>query len=116
MNEEADWQYNGEFRYVNLGPAQVRRRLESEQDPAERAALITAKEYWEIKSPAREVSAGQPSSCEPRKVVHAESMRALAEQVKPVEHVFVRGALDDHGAAIGIPVGGGEVIDWKMLM
>jgi hypothetical protein len=112
MNEP-DRQYNGEFRYVNLGPAQVCRRLESEQDPAERASLMTALEFWRRKSPEREVVAGQPFSDEPRRVVHAGSMRELAGKVKPVEHVFVRGALDDNGALAG--ASGESVIDWDML-
>lgn len=111
--DESDRQYNGEFRYVNLGPAQARRRLESEQDPAERASLMTALEFWKRKSPEREVVAGQPSSDEPRQVIHAGSMRELAEKVKPVEHVFVRGALDDNGASAG--ASSGDVIDWDML-
>jgi hypothetical protein len=40
-------------------------------------------------------------------------MRELAAQVKPVEHVFVRGALDDNGASTG--ASSGDVIDWDML-
>ena len=115
-NDVADRQYNGEFRYVNLGPAQVRRRLESETNPAERAALLTALEFWTRKGPAREVSAGQPYRGETRTAVYAESMVALASQVRPVEHVFVGPALSIGGAMIGASPDGEDLFDWDMLM
>jgi len=118
MMEEADRQYNGEFRHVNLGPAQVRRRLAIETDPDERAALLTALRFWERKAPEREVVAGQSSVPEPREVIHAGSMMELAKRVKPVKHVFVRGTVDDHGASMGVPAGvkdGESIIDWDML-
>ena len=38
QNQEAET-YGGEMRYVNLGPQEVRRRLEACSDPAEREAL-----------------------------------------------------------------------------
>ena len=119
MNEEADRQYNGEFRYVNLVPAQVRKRLESEQDPDERAALMTAFRFWERQRLDRGVSAGQPDFGEPREAVYVESMAALAAQVKPVDHVFVGPCL----RAGGVPSEGltegpcrGDIFDWDMLM
>lgn len=115
----ADQQYNGEFRYVNLGPARVRRLLESETDPDERKALMTAREFWSSKSPAREVSAGQPYRGEKREAVYAKSMAALASNVKPVEHVFVGPSLSIGGTAASAVVGAapdGDIFDWDMLM
>lgn len=113
----ADQQYNGEFRYVNLGPARVRRLLESETDADERQALMTALEFWTRKGPAREVSAGQPYRGEKREAVYAESMAALASNVKPVEHIFVGPALSIGGAAAAVGASpDGDIFDWDMLM
>jgi len=114
----ADQQYNGEFRYVNLGPAQVRARLESETDELERVALTTALEFWTRKSPGREVSAGQPYRGEKREAVYAKSMAALASQVKPVEHVFVGPCLSIGGKSSGTSTGtdsDGDIFDFEML-
>jgi hypothetical protein len=116
MNNDADRQYNGEFRHVNLGPAQVRRRLGSEQDPSERVALMTALKFWESKKPDREVVAGQHVDCECRNVVYADSISSLAKSVKPVKYVSVRGVLDDHGSSAGIvDLDSESLIDWDML-
>jgi hypothetical protein len=119
MNDEAneaDQQYNGEFRYVNLGPAQARRLLGTETDPEERVALETALKFWAAKGPAREVSAGQPYRGEPREAIHAESMHALASQVSPVEHVFVGPMLSTGGASVGASPNDEDIYDWDMLM
>lgn len=44
--QEPDTTYDGCWRYVNLGPVEVKRRLESERDPVEKAALEKACEFW----------------------------------------------------------------------
>jgi len=116
-NEEgfgkADDTYNGEYRYVNLGPAKIRAMLKEETDPDEVKALRTAMAYWASKAPARSGGneGGEPYRGEPREAIHAESMSDLAKDVKPVEHVYPGdlGAIPD-----GMADGG--VIDFDQLV
>ena len=107
----SEQEYNGEFRYVNLGPAKIRARLEVEGDPVEREALEIASQYWGMKSPGRPVEGGDPYRGEKREAIQADSMLALGKAVKPVEHVFVRGELK----AEVLPQGEGGLIDFDIL-
>jgi hypothetical protein len=109
----SDEEYNGEFRYVNLGPRKIRARLEQEGDPVEREALELALAYWASKAPpgSGSTEAGEPYRGDKREAVQADSMLALGRAVKPVEHVFVRGELK----AEGLPQGEGDLIDFDML-
>ena len=107
---DLDQQYHGEFRYVNLGPSKIRAMLVSEKDPAERTALETALNFWKQKQQSGTV-AGPPFRGEKREAVHADSMLALGRDVRPEEHVFVRGEM----RATGLSDGEGGIIDFDIL-
>jgi hypothetical protein len=115
--------YNGEMRYVNLGPKKVRDRLEVETDPLEREALKIAESYWQKAGgyASGGIEAGSVFRGEQREAIHAGSMQELASNVSPVEHVYV----GDLGAG-GIPTLGQPIepsdyqdrgiIDWDYLL
>jgi hypothetical protein len=115
--------YNGEMRYVNLGPKKVLDRLEVETDPVEREALKVAESYWRKAGgyASGGMEAGSVFRGEQREAIHAGSMQELANNVSPVEHVYV----GDLGAG-GIPKFGKPVepsdyvdrgiIDWGYLL
>lgn len=120
QEEPEPYEYNGEFRYVNLGPAKVRRLLETEKDPRELQALETARRYWAMKSPMEfdPSNMGWVHRGEPRQAIQAESMAQLASEVKPVQHIFLQGALTTEA-----PYGGtqknwelGSIIDFDSLV
>jgi len=116
--------YGGELRYVNLGPQEVRRRLEAESDPGELTALRTAEEYWQRAGgyASGGMEAGSVDKGEEREAIMAGSMRELATAVSPVSHVQVMGSL----GAGGIPTHSEPttpdnyvdrgIIDWDFLL
>lgn len=108
---EVDQEYHGELRRVNLGPAVIARRLETETDPEERRALETAKTAWAKMGgyAGARTRAGEPYRGEKRPDVRARSMSELASKVKPVAHAFVLGELRAPGASEG-------VIDFESLV
>jgi len=103
---EVDQEYNDEFRYVNLGPEAIARRLRTEADPEERKALMLAKAAWARNT---RIEAGEPYRGEKRPDVRAGSMSELASKVRPVAHAFVMGELRAPGASE-------EVIDFESLV
>lgn len=54
--EEQTW--TDDFRYVNLGPVEVKRRLDDATDPEEVKALMIALEFWKRRRCPHE--AGEP--------------------------------------------------------
>jgi hypothetical protein len=124
QNREAET-YGGELRYVNLGPQEVRRRLEAEADPKEKAALRTAEEYWQRAggyATAGWTEAGSVFRGEPREVRVAESMSELAGEVSPVSYVGVVDSLRSGGMQTkSEPMKPGDyvdsgIIDWSHLL
>lgn len=116
-------EYGGEYRFVNLGPMEVKRRLEGEVPPEDLEALRYAESYWrKAGGYSGQMQAGSVYRGEPRQEIRAESMSELADLVSPVAHVFVGGTL----AAGGIPtMSEGEgpedyvdrgIIDWGHLL
>ena len=115
--------YGGELRFVNLGPQEVKRRLEAGADPKEITALETAYSYWQgAGGYAGSMEAGSVFRGEPREAVHANSMQELAAAVTPVSHVTVMGGLRAGGIpSMSDPVKTGEyrdtgIIDWGHLL
>lgn len=128
----AAWQANeaeehdGELRCVNIGPQEVRKRLESGTDPVEKEALKTAFQYWQ-NAGAYAVEgwteAGSVYRGEPRETREASSMRELAAGAKIEPHVTAVGTLAIGGVSSveSKPVDGSSyvdrgVIDWNMLL
>ena len=105
QEQEAE-EYGGELRFVNLGPMEVRRRLEACTDPGDRSALEIAEQYWmRAGGYASGMEAGSVFRGEGREAVRASSMSELAKNVSPVSHVVVMGGL----RAGGIPEKGEPV-------
>lgn len=118
-------QYNGELRLVNIGPQEVRDRLQRETDPAEKEALKAAEQYWQNAGGyAVEgfTEAGSVYRGEEREAVLASSMRELASAVEPTSSVAVMGTLASGGVSSeSAPVDAGDyvdrgIVDWDMLL
>ena len=78
--------YNGEWRYINLGPAKVRQLLAVETDPEEIAALQTAERYWMANKgygPDELADWVHPMQEEPREAIHT-TMREMHANLNPV--------------------------------
>jgi hypothetical protein len=123
-----DWQgqerpsYNGEMKYVNLGPSKVRDRLEVETDPVEKELLRLAESYWQKAGGySAGMEAGSVFRGDERVAIHARSMGELANSVNSASHVYV----GDLGVG-GIPKFGEPqepsdyvdkgIIDWSELL
>ena len=97
INEEDErlWQetlakardYNGEFRYVNKSPTELKRLLETETRPEELEAIELALRYWRSQDPLPGTTAGEPYRGEPKVAITADSISALARDRNPVEFV-----------------------------
>ena len=118
-------EYGGEFRFINLGPQEVQRRLKAEADPTEKAALRTAEEYWQKAggySTPGFTEAGSVFRGEEREARVAGSMSELASEVQPVSTVGVMGSLRPGGIpSKSEPMKPGEyvdtgIIDWGHLL
>jgi len=125
----AEWQereaeeYGGELRFVNLGPMEVKRRLESGADPEDMEALEYAEAYWrKAGGYAGQMEAGCVDRGEAREAIIARSMSELAASVNPVAAVTVMGNLRPGGIPeLGEPLEPGEyrdsgIIDWGHLL
>lgn len=117
--QEPDTTYDGCWRYVNLGPMEVKRRLEAEEDPEEIKALRTACEFWRANDGyASQFEAGTVDRGEPREARHIDSMEEAIGSER-VEHITTRGMLSVDMPSS--PVNGGrflglDVIDYDFLL
>lgn len=112
---------NGEFRYANKSPTELRRMIEEETDPVEKAQMRRVMGQFEARGWARDPDdpranqGGEPYRGEPREAVGAESMKALGEAVEPVGAVIVGGGgrelpkLTKSGEGLGMVEGPGGV-------
>lgn len=122
QNQEAET-YGGEFRFVNLGPAEVKRRVESAENPEDMEALRIAESFWQKAGGySGQMEAGYVDRGDAREAIRAGSMSELAASVKPAAVVTAMGSLE----VGGIPTQSGPIepgdyrdsgiIDWSYLM
>lgn len=84
---------NGEFRYGNKSPMELRRMIEVEADPVEKGQMERILNMFIARGLAideddpRATRAGEPYRGEKRGDVRPESISALGESVRPVGHV-----------------------------
>ena len=87
------------FRFFNLPPQEVRRRLEKATDPEEIKALKLAEAKWQRNGGygGGEMTAGTVERGEPRKAVTGKSLREVASSGERVTYVGVMGSLRSPG-------------------
>ena len=99
-------EYNGEFRYFNKSPMELRRLLLIEENQSEIDAINAALEYRKSKSPSSGiVEAGEPYRGEPREVATPVSIIAMARDRNVVEHVYSNEGMRRDSMDVGVPVG-----------
>ena len=117
--QEPDTTYDGCWRYVNLGPMEVKRKLAIEQDPEERQALMKACEFWGANGGySSQFEAGTVDRGEPRQARHVKSMREAVGSER-VQHITTRGMLSvdmPSSSASGGRFLGLDVIDYDLLL
>ena len=92
----ADQSYNGEWRYINKTPMELRRLLETEQDPQEIEAIQLALDYWACAEKGKMVGGGagcevgEPYRGEAREVATLTSIRAMERKEGAMERVSGR--------------------------
>jgi hypothetical protein len=85
---------DGEFRYGNKSPTELRRMIEVEDDPVEKAQMqkimnqFIARGWARNPDDPRSNQGGEPYRGEPKKAVVAKSMRDLGDAVDPVAAVI----------------------------
>lgn len=90
---------NGEFRYANKSPTELRRMIEEETDPVERDQMVKIMDQFIRRGMASDpddpkpTRAGEPYRGEPKPDIRFPSARAMGEAVKPVSHVISGGSL-----------------------
>jgi len=98
---------NGEFRYANKSPTELRRMIEEEQDPVEKAQMVKimdqfiAKKWAALDDPRLTQSEG-PYRGEPKPDIRPESIRKMGQTMKTVSHVLPVGNLDVGNMGDGI--------------
>jgi len=92
-------EYHGEGRFVNMGPAGLRRMEANGVAPEDQQAFDIAQRYWGKNNgfATEAMEAGWVEQGEPREAIVAQSMVALGRAVSPVAHIFVHGALSIGG-------------------
>jgi hypothetical protein len=80
-------EYNGEFRYYNKSPMELRRLLSIETDEAEIEAINNALAYWKSKASSI-AEAGEPYRGEERAVSTPESITAMVKDRKVAKHIY----------------------------
>lgn len=89
----ADQSYEGQWRYVNKSPMELRRMLETEEDADEIEAIQAALEYWAHVSRGKKVSGGagcdigEPYRGEAIEVAMPTSMSAIERREGAMERV-----------------------------
>lgn len=84
---------NGEFRYANKSPTELRRMIETETDPIEKVQMVKIMDQFIRLGWAgnpddpKATMAGEPYRGEPKPDVRFPSARAMGEAVTPVSHV-----------------------------
>lgn len=116
-------EYGGEFRFVNLGPAQVKRMMEAGVAEEDREALGHAYEYWMMAGGyAGNMEAGSVDRGDAREAIVVKSMGELAKAVSPVSHVRVMGGMSAGGVPTMSEAVDGDgyvdrgIIDWSLLL
>ena len=115
--------YNGEYRYVNLGPVKVKKMLDAGCDQKERDALLVAEGFWRKAGgyAGASMEAVTVDRGDPREAIHASSMQELGRAVKPVAYVTIVSTLRGGGIPSESPSLTPEtyidrgIIDWNML-
>lgn len=107
--------YSGEFRFVNLPPQEIDRRIEQEDDPDELEALRLARSFWGGSSG---IEAGYVDRGDEREAIYASSMKEISDNVSPQGQFESFGRLSTGGGSfsengMGFDPG---VIDWDMLI
>lgn len=113
---------NGEFRYANKSPTELRRMIAAETDPVEKKQMLKimdqfiARRWASDPDDPRATLAGEPYRGEPKPDVRPESMLALGQSVNPVSHVVVGSAIGEKipegaksGEGLGMVEGPGGV-------
>ena len=110
--------YNGEFRYANKSPQELRKLLEAEVNPEERdvlewTLLAFQAKGWAESNPddPRATRAGEPYRGEPRAAARPDSIGDIVKGRKPVEHILVRGEMSVDGLGVNV----GKVKDFSGL-
>ena len=86
---------DGEFRYANKSPMELRRMIEVETDLIEKKQMVKIMDQfiarrWAIDpDDPRATRAGEPYRGEPKPDVRPVTMLAMGKAVKPVSHVVV---------------------------
>ena len=85
---------NNEFRFVNLPPQEIDRRLETEQDKQKVEALLVARAWWNKHraQSAAVCEAGEPDRGDVRELVWAKNLSDCIDR-NTERHVSVRGKL-----------------------
>lgn len=119
--EGPDQEYNGEFRYGNKSPTELRRMIEAETDPVEKAQMVKIMGMFIARGLASDpddpkpTRAGEPYRGEPKEEDRPESILELGKSVKPVEAAAIVGGgrgippLAKSGDGLGMVEGPGGV-------
>lgn len=112
---------NGEFRYGNKSPTELRRMIETETDPIEKAQMEKIMSMFVSRGLASDpdnpkaTTAGEPYRGEPKEVDRPKSISEMGRRVNPVEAVaFVGGGREipstaKSGEGLGMVEGPGGV-------
>ena len=112
--EPPDQSYDGRWRYVNLGPVEVRRRLAQEVDKSEREALQVAFEFWGSNDGySGATQAGEPYRGEEREAAVVGSLKDCSGSER-AEFVGPIGSMAAGG--MGVSSGSWDIVDWDFLM
>lgn len=87
-------EYNGDLKYTNLPPQELRRRIEAEEDEAELRLLKIGLRFWEMKGCNQAPDCGEPYRGEkaPDRVV--KKLADLVSENGRVTHVKSQGGLN----------------------
>ena len=116
--QEPDQNYDGRWKYVNLGPEEVRRRIEADHPDEEHFALKVAYDFWCANDGySSAIEAGTVDRGEPREARVANSMMELTGGER-VSHVMTLGAIsaEPTGVSRDGKFLGLDVIDYGFLL
>ena len=112
---------NGEFRYGNKSPTELRRMIEVEKDPVEKAQMLKIMDQFIARKWAIDpddplaTMAGDPYRGEPKPDIRPESILSMGKEVKPTSHVVGDSGgrsipeLSKSGAGLGMVQGPGGI-------
>jgi hypothetical protein len=122
--EEWSPEYDGKWKYVNMGPTKLRKLIEAGEE-LEPVPLQAAMEYWGMAAVYGEgykpTKAGTVDRGDEREAVYADTLGEVAASSPKAEHVYVMGEIGFGGIPkMGEPIdpetyADGGIIDWSEL-